>query len=151
MSMLSTSMRVATTRRYFRTQFKRFNTGQSGKSFLFVVIYLFNLCGLLGGMIYVSIKQANGAFQCQSITAKFQEDIWRRALVLSNQGYERKILMYSSFNGVYVQDGNMHDGRPVYRERRKFDGTEFDTTLPSPNLLNITHYSTLIVFAHYLT
>ena len=138
MSMLSTSMRAATTRRYFRTQFKRFNTGQSGKSFLFVLIYLFNLCVLLGGMIYVTVKQANGAFQCQSITAKFQEDIWRRALVLSNQGYERRILMYSSFNGVYVQDGNMHDGRPVYRERRKFDGTEFDTTLPSPNLLNTT-------------
>jgi len=138
MSMLSASMKAATTRRYFRTEFKRSNPGQSGKSFFFVVIYLLNLSGLLGGMIYVSMKQANGDYQCKSITAKFREDIWRNALVVSSGGYEERTLMYSYFNGEYVQDGNMHDGRPIYIERRKFDGTEFDTTLPSKNLLNTT-------------
>ena len=73
MSMLSASMKAATTRRYFRTEFKRSNPGQSGKSAFFVAIYLLNLCGLLGGMIYVSVKQANGDFQCKSITANFEK------------------------------------------------------------------------------
>jgi len=125
MSMLSTSMKEATTRRYFRTEFRRPTLGWKAKSFFFVAVYLFNLCGLLGGMIYVSVRQSRGDFQCKSITVKFREDIWREATVVSNQDQEdKRVLVYSFFNGVYAQDGSMHDGRPVYIERRKFDGTE---------------------------
>eukprot|EP00984_Skeletonema_dohrnii_P011244 scaffold4470_cov99-Skeletonema_dohrnii-CCMP3373.AAC.5 len=136
MSMLSTSMKEATTRRYFRTEFRR-PTGWKAKSFLFVAVYLFNLCWLLAGMIYVSVKQSRGDFQCKSITVKFREDIWREATLDSNPE-DKRVLVYSFFNGVYAQDGSMHDGRPVYIERRKFDGTEFDTTLPSFNPFNAT-------------
>jgi len=139
MSMLSTSMKEATTRRYFRTEFRRPTLGWKAKSFFFVAVYLFNLCGLLGGMIYVSVRQSRGDFQCKSITVKFREDIWREATVVSNQDQEdKRVLVYSFFNGVYAQDGSIHDGRPVYIERRKFDGTEFDTTLPSFNPFNAT-------------
>mmetsp|Transcript_24187 Transcript_24187/g.41279 ORF Transcript_24187/g.41279 Transcript_24187/m.41279 type:complete len:672 (+) Transcript_24187:20-2035(+) len=137
MSMLSTSMKEATTRRYFRTEFRRPTLGWKAKSFFFVAVYLFNLCGLLVGMIYVSVRQSRGDFQCKSITVKFREDIWREAIVGSNPE-DKRVLVYSNFNGVYAQDGSMHDGRPVYTERRKFDGTEFDTTPPSFNPFNYT-------------
>eukprot|EP00984_Skeletonema_dohrnii_P035342 scaffold34997_cov183-Skeletonema_dohrnii-CCMP3373.AAC.1 len=115
MRMLSTRMKEATTRRYFRTEFRRSTPGRTGHR-----------------KIYVSVRQANGDYQCKSITARFREDIWREAIVISDQGYEERVLAYSYFNGVYVQDGNMHDERPVYVERRKFDGTEFDKTSPNP-------------------
>ena len=47
---------------------------------------------------------------------------------LPNDGYEERLLMNSYFSGVYVQDNTRtsHDGRPVYIERSKFDGTEFE-------------------------
>ena len=85
----------------------------------------------------MSVRQSRGDFQCKSITVKFREDIWREATVDSNPD-DKRVLVYSFFNGVYAQDGSMHDGRPVYIERRKFDGTEFDTTLPSFNPFNET-------------
>ena len=131
--MLSTRMKEATTRRYFRTEFRRSTPGRNGNSYFFVAVYLFNLCLLLAGKIYVNVKQDNGYYQCKSITATFREDIWREAIVVSDQGYEERVLVYSYFNGVYVQDGNIiHDWRPVYVERRKFDGAEFDKTSPNP-------------------
>ena len=135
MSMLSTTLKEATSRRYFRTEFKRIKMGRHGwTSWFFTVIYIFNLCGLLAGMIYVSVKQAGGDYQCKSITVNFNEDVWRNAVVkLPDQSYEERILVYSYFSGVYVQDGTSNDGRPVYIERRKFDDTEFDTTSPYPN------------------
>jgi hypothetical protein len=135
--MLSTSMREATTRRYFKTKFVQSKLGRNRKSLFFVAVYFVNLSGLLSGMVYVSLKQARGGYQCKSITVKFQEDIWEEPIVTSsNQEYEGVKLIYSYFNGVYVQDGNSHHGRPVYIERSKLDGTEYDTTLPenSPDL-----------------
>ena len=133
--MLSARLKRATTRRYFRTEIKNTKFGRRDwASLLFLVVYLFNLSVLLGGMTYVSVKQANGDFQCKSITVKFSEDVWEDAIVkLPNNEYEEKTLIYSYFSGVYVQDGTRHDGRPVYIERRKFDGTKFDTTSPYPN------------------
>ena len=133
MSMLSIRLKEATTRRYFKTEFKQTMLGHTGraKSF-FTIIYFFNMCGLLAGMIYVSVNQANGDYQCKSITVNFNEDVWEDAIVkLPNQTFEERVLVYSYFNGVYVQDGTRHDGRPVYVERSKHDGTEFDTISPT--------------------
>ena len=134
MSMLSTTLKEATTRRYFRTEFKQTKLGRSGKaSCFFLFVYLFNLCGLLSGMIFVSVKQASGDYQCKSFTVNFNENVWRDAIIkLPNNEYEERNLLYSSFSGVYVQDGTSHNGRPVYIERSKFDATEFDTTSPHP-------------------
>ena len=76
--------------------------------------------------------------RCKSITVKFQEDIWEESIVKlpNKKDFESRVLVYSYFNGVYVQDGTSHDGRPVYIEYNKFDSTEFDTT--SPNLTDIS-------------
>ena len=41
------------------------------------------------------------------------------------------ILNAFTVNGVYVQDGT-HEGRPIYKERRKFDSNPFDDTAPLP-------------------
>lgn len=132
--MLSTTLKEATTRRYFSTDFKQTKLGRSGKaSCFFMFVYFFNLCGLLSGMIYVSVKQSRGDFQCESISVNFNEDIWEKAIVkLPNDEYEKRILVYSYFSGVYVQDDTSHDGRPVYIERSKFDASEFDTISPYP-------------------
>ena len=43
---------------------------------------------------------------------------------------KKRLLVYSHFNGVYVENGT-HDGRPKYTEQNKEDGSEFRSTIPA--------------------
>lgn len=59
--------------------------------------------------------------QCDSITAKFGDEVTTiSALSASSGEYEDFTLVFSYFSGVYEKEG-YHAGRPVYKERRKFD------------------------------
>ncbi len=89
--------------------------------------------GLLAGMIFVTIRQSRGYFQCQSITVIYKEEIWEESLVrMPGEDAKEMVLMYPYFNGVYKQDGTSHDGRPVYVEMSKFDNAPFDASSPDP-------------------
>jgi len=106
--------------------------------FLQKAVYFLNLGGLLAGMIFVSVKQSAGAYQCQSISVRMNEDIWQETVIklpddmISPIMYEDMPLVYSFFSGVYTQDGTSHDGRPVYVEMNKFDNAPFDASSPDP-------------------
>jgi len=130
MSVLSRSMKEATIRKYFKLEFKKSKLGQSRTISLFLkAVYFLNLCAMVAGMCFVTIKQADGVYQCQEISARLPDNVWERGLVMWPDGrIEEMILNYPYFNGVYRQEGS-HDGRPVYVEMKKLDGTPFDTEL----------------------
>ena len=130
MSVLSRSMKEATIRKYFQLEFKKSKLGLSRKISLFLkAVYFLNLCAMVAGMCFVTIKQAEGAYQCPNLTARFPDNVWENGIVIWPDGrIEEMILNYPYFNGVYRQEGS-HDGRPVYVEMKKLDGTPFDTEL----------------------
>mmetsp|Transcript_21329 Transcript_21329/g.32560 ORF Transcript_21329/g.32560 Transcript_21329/m.32560 type:complete len:501 (-) Transcript_21329:217-1719(-) len=135
MGVFSKSLRVATTSKYFRTEFRRQTKVKRSKriGFFLKAIYFINLMILLAAQIYVTVKQGNGDYQCKSITVIIKDEVWEESVVkMPGQESKAMVLVYPYFNGSYNQDGTSHDGRPVYVEQKKFDGTPFDTTSPDP-------------------
>eukprot|EP00984_Skeletonema_dohrnii_P026168 scaffold15472_cov138-Skeletonema_dohrnii-CCMP3373.AAC.1 len=121
MGVFSKSLRAETTNKYFRTEFKK----EANKAERSRRISLF--------LIYVSRKQSRGDYQCKSITVVIKDEVWEESVVkVPGKDVEKMVLLYPYFNGHYNQDGSSHDGRPVYVEQNKFDGTEFNTTSPDP-------------------
>jgi len=135
MGVFSKSLRAETTNKYFRTEFKKEvdKAEKSRRISLFLkAIYFMNLIGLLCGQIYVSRKQSRGDYQCKSITVIIKDEVWEESVVkVPGKDVEKMVLIYPYFNGHYNQDGSSHDGRPVYVEQNKFDGTEFSTKVPA--------------------
>mmetsp|Transcript_27009 Transcript_27009/g.46065 ORF Transcript_27009/g.46065 Transcript_27009/m.46065 type:complete len:646 (-) Transcript_27009:335-2272(-) len=121
-------LRIAATAKYFRAEFERKPYLFRKKMTIFVkLLYAFNLLVFFGGMIYISVLQGQGTFQCNSIQVTFGEDIWENAWVHTPDGQVKsQILIYSFFNGVYEQTG-VYAGRPVYKELRKSEASHFDT------------------------
>eukprot|EP00985_Skeletonema_marinoi_P012858 scaffold6280_cov127-Skeletonema_marinoi.AAC.11 len=120
MGVFSKSLRAETTNKYFRTEFKK-EVDKAEKSRR---ISLF--------LIYVSRKQSRGDYQCKSITVIIKDEVWEESVVqVPGKDIEKMVLIYPYFNGHYNQDGSSHDGRPVYVEQNKFDGTEFSTKVPA--------------------
>jgi hypothetical protein len=137
MSVLSKSMKEATNKKYFKVEFNKSKLGQSKKISAFLKgVYFLNLVGLLTGMVTVTMRQRVGHYTCNDITVKFPDgELWEEAVVKSpGGGYEKMILIYPYFNGVYEKEGMLHK-RPVYVEQKKFDGTSFDTEAPVDALL----------------
>lgn len=121
---LGKALRNAAMSAHFRVEFERKPFAYRKRMTRFVkCLYVFNLVVFAVGNFAVAFLQRSGYFQCKSITAIFGEDIWERAY---GRDGEHEVLVYSYFNGIYVQDGTQY-GRPVYREMRKSDGTPFDT------------------------
>ena len=145
MGVFSRSLRVATNKKYFRTEFKKeFNKAERSRrlsfflvsdecvklicsfvisvmqsdiysySFLQKTLYFINLIALLSGLIYVTIRQSRGGYQCKSISVIIKEEVWEESIVRDpERDDEEMVLIYPFFNGMYNQDGTSHDGRPV--------------------------------------
>ncbi|KAL7535670.1 hypothetical protein ACHAXR_006658 [Thalassiosira sp. AJA248-18] len=92
--------------------------------------YFLNFCALVIGMVWVTVKQKQGAFYADSITVTFGDQVWNDAIVTWDTGaVETRILLFSYFNGVYRYNGTQHDGRPVYTEQNKLDNSLFIDTV----------------------
>ncbi len=90
------------------------------------MLYFCNLALAIMGLTYIIMKQRSGDYQATSITVTFGEELWEKAVVENvTGGFYEHDLIFSMFNGVYVQSGG-HDGRPVYVEQRKFEQTQYD-------------------------
>jgi len=116
MGVFSKSLRVATTSKYFRTEFRRQTKVKRSKriGFFLKAIYFINLMILLAAQIYVTVKQGNGDYQCKSITVIIKDEVWEESVVkMPGQESKAMVLVYPYFNGSYNQDGTSHDGRPV--------------------------------------
>ncbi|KAL9180841.1 hypothetical protein ACHAXT_011294 [Thalassiosira profunda] len=140
------SLQRACTARVFEAEFEK-QKGRGRKernlSIFLRAVYFVNICGMLAGMAVVSIRQMNGHYQEDSITVDYGETVWNGAWVripswLPPTGLYTPppgelaewTLVYSFFNGVYEKSG-FENGRPVYRERRKFDRSPYERVVPA--------------------
>ena len=67
-----------------------------------------------------------GYYQCESLTIDTGDGILEEAYVQIGDHFETWVLVYSYFNGVYIQNGT-YAGRPLYKEARKFDRQLYQT------------------------
>jgi hypothetical protein len=152
MDVLGKHMRLACTSRIYHVEFdkvKHHNRGGGGggasryTGLCLKSVYFANIVVSLMLLTYITIGQRNGYFQCRIITIDLGDGVWEDP-ILDDMAREHNLavlppppgtnntkndftLVFSYFNGVYEQDGT-HRGRPVYRERRKFDNKPFDLT-----------------------
>jgi hypothetical protein len=88
-------------------------------------IYFLNAAFVLGGLGYITQKQKQGHYRCNSINVVFDEEVWERAIIaLPNGDTDERLLIYSTFNGIYREQGSV-EGYPKYVEQNKNDGSGF--------------------------
>jgi len=147
MDVLGMRMCRATTTRYFHVDFKRDQSSMRKRRIQMFLkgVYFVNLLAFLTAMIWITMRQMSGYYQCESITVTFPDRVWSEAIVQWPEDsfryqwrpIEEKILIYSSFSGVYVKhQTRTHEGRPIYVEQKKTDRTPFDMDAPFNSLSN---------------
>jgi len=145
----------ACTAKLFQTEFEKQKFGRSKKASIFLKsIYFLNLGLFLAGMIFISMRQTSGFYQCDEITIDFGEGVWEDPLVLFDGEFsefsQEFTLVFSYFNGVYKQDGT-EAGRPVYKEMRKFDNQPYglpDESTPAPALIKYSMEADAWILTH---
>jgi hypothetical protein len=106
---------------------------------------------MLVGLSYITHQQTKGTYGCRSLKMKFGDGVWEDAWVkldkqcsvdadcnntdqrcYSGDGlcYEKRLLVYSHFNGNYNQNGTFGQ-RPRYVEMNKESGDFFKSTIPA--------------------
>ncbi|KAL7551942.1 hypothetical protein ACHAWF_015151 [Thalassiosira exigua] len=93
-------------------------------------IYIFNIALGIGALVYFSEEQKAGAYRCNSVTVSFGDAIWEDAYVKNGDKMEKRLLIFSHFNGIYVEEETDGD-RPRYVERNKEDGDRFIKQIPA--------------------
>jgi hypothetical protein len=115
------------------------------------VIYFSSAIAMLIGLSYITHQQKQGAYGCRSLIMEFGDGMWEDAWVkldkqcsvdadcnntkqrcYSGDGlcYEKRLLIYSHFNGYYNQNGTYGE-RPRYYEMNKESGDPFKSTIPA--------------------
>lgn len=96
------------------------------------IMYIINICISLGALTYFCITQQRGQYRCKNVTISFGDQMWEDAYVGDGNVMEKRLLIFSHFNGVYEeQRDGFHDGRPKYVERNKVDGAPFKEVTPA--------------------
>ncbi len=119
------------------------------------VMYFSTAIVMLCGLSVITVEQSNGAYGCRSLLIDLGDGVWEGAWVklekkcfvdadcnYTNQKcygededeysscYEKRLLIYSHFNGYYNQEGHWN-GRPRYVEMNKESGDPFESTIPA--------------------
>ncbi len=112
-------------------------------------IYFLNAAIVLSGLAYMTVKQKQGAYRCNTLTVTFNEDIWEHAIAKQVDGkeMEQKLLIYSYFSGIYKESGSF-GGYPMYVEQNKNDGEPFKNTVGAE--IKYCHEISAWVFMHPL-
>lgn len=112
-------------------------------------IYFLNAAIVLCGLAYMTVKQKQGAYRCNTITVTFNEDIWEHAITNAGDGKEvnEKLLIYSYFSGIYKESGS-YGGYPMYVEQNKNDGRPFKNSVGAE--IKYCHEISSWVFMHPL-
>jgi len=74
-------------------------------------VYIFNVLLGIVMVTYVTITQHNGNYRCKSVSVAFGDAVWEEAFVTIGDVTEKRLLIYSHFNGIYKENGT-HAGRP---------------------------------------
>ncbi len=110
---------------------------------------------MLCGLSVITFKQSKGTYGCRSLMIDLRDGVWENAWVELDKTcfvdadcnntnhqcysgdededgrcYEKRLLIYSHFNGYYNQDGLL-GGRPRYKEMNKESGDPFKSTTPA--------------------
>ena len=120
----------------------------------------------MSAMVYFSsVQHFGGRYRCKSFTVVFgdgkeggptaPDESWQGAYISTSVLGEQRLLMYSHFNGIYEEEGELLDslllglaalklllteylscegsqgGRPRYVERNKIDGKPFKDITPA--------------------
>jgi hypothetical protein len=73
------------------------------KLWLIRLIYFINILVLFGWLSILIVRQDSGSFRCRHFSVQFGDDTWDEAWVkLGNGALEKRLLVYSHFNGVYM-------------------------------------------------
>lgn len=115
------------------------------------LMFFSSMIVLTVGLSYIVHQQTQGAYGCRSLIASFGDGEWEDAWVMMNEKcsvdsdcnnvnqkcysgdghcYEKRLLIYSHFNGYYNHDGNVNE-RPRYVEMNKESGAPFKSTIPA--------------------
>eukprot|EP00804_Cyclotella_cryptica_P006489 CCRYP_012786-RB/>CCRYP_012786-RB protein AED:0.12 eAED:0.12 QI:1112/0.7/0.90/1/0.8/0.90/11/549/703 len=122
------------------------------------LIYFLNVGLMIAGLSVLMVQQTHGYYRCKSFSIQFGDETWEDAWVeLDNGNMEKRLLVYSHFNGIYVDviqsraiarflpvsahhlqplhllylENGTHDGKPRYVEQNKEDGHSFRSTIPA--------------------
>ena len=100
-------------------------TNRTWSSILVRAVYFFNAIVLLGGMAYIAQSQDKGSYRCELISVQMNEEIFEDAYIRTENGnLEKRLLVYSAFNGVYREVGS-YGGYPKFVEQNKNNGQPF--------------------------
>lgn len=70
------------------------------------IVYALNICGGVSFLTYLAMEQQKGSYRCNKVLVSFGDELWEDALVTVGEGVEeRRLLIYSHFNGVYEETG----------------------------------------------
>mmetsp|Transcript_21523 Transcript_21523/g.45518 ORF Transcript_21523/g.45518 Transcript_21523/m.45518 type:complete len:402 (+) Transcript_21523:104-1309(+) len=84
----------------------------AGHMKLFVkLVYFLNGALMIVGLTIFMIRQNSGEYRCNSILVTFHDDVWEGSWVNIDGVVEKRLLIYSHFNGIYVEDKTKY-GRP---------------------------------------
>jgi len=128
-------LRHACTARLFHTEFEKQKFQRNKKCSIFLkCVYVLNFVVFLSGMMFVSIRQKNGYYQCPTLDVDLGDGVWEDPIVfVDGRVYTNYFLVFAYFNGVYKQEGTYNE-RPLYREQRKFDnGPMLPVEMPQLN------------------
>ena len=72
-------------------------------------VYSCNVCLGIIYLTYLTIKQQEGSYRCTKILLAFGDELWEDAYVTTAENGlpERRLLIYSHFNGIYEEDGEV--------------------------------------------
>lgn len=70
-------------------------------------LYYFNTCCIISLMVTLHVLSKSGRFRCNALTATFEEKILEQAYVAG----DRRVLVFSYFNGQYVESGTANGER----------------------------------------
>lgn len=101
-------------------------------------MYFLNAVIIVAGLVSIHVATRNGQFICRSINVLFDEEVWENAIVVRpGERTMERLLIYSSFNGVYKEDGT-HEGYPKYIEQNKNNGTPFGPSVTGAEIIYCT-------------
>ena len=74
------------------------------------LVYFLNTCLGIIYLTYLTIKQQGGSYRCTKILVAFGDEVWENAYVTTDENgqIERRLLIYSHFNGIYEEDGEAY-------------------------------------------
>ena len=95
------TLRVATNNAHHIEITQESHAFRSWSSLFIRFVYIVNVVLGMGALTYVAVDQYRGEYRCQSVSVSFGDAVWEEAFVTIGNVTEKRLLIYSHFNGIY--------------------------------------------------